>query len=95
MKQMTHLDVILWIQENTYEITQDLNEGYTIMYRTEQGGYHSHGITLIECVLNANNAVLQEDNSLDLTSRTPEQQVRALEYVQELKNKGLNYGKLE
>jgi len=38
---------------------------------------------------------LVQCESLDLTSRTPEQQVRALEYVQELKNKGLDYDKLE
>jgi hypothetical protein len=35
---------------------------------------------------------LMQGESLDLTPRTPEQQARVLEYVQELKSKGWNYG---
>lgn len=91
MKTMTHLEIILWIQENVFEITEEFS-GYTAAYFTDQGQLQSTGRTLVECILKANNAVLQEDNSLNLIPRTPEEQIKALMYVKELKVERINSG---
>ena len=89
MKQMTYLDIILWIQENVYEKETYDSGIYDISYKTLSGSINFvEGTTLIECVLKANNAELVLEKPLDLTPRTPQEQVKAIAYVQHLKETG-------
>jgi len=93
MKTMTYLDIILWIQDNVFEIYENLNKQCVIEYYLPVGKpIKQKADTLLLCVLQANNAELNLEKSLDLTPRTPEEQIKAKAYVESLKHLGDNNG---
>jgi len=65
MKTMTYLEIILWFEANVFDIYTDTDGSYTIKYAIddEYGVACSYEKSLIECVLKANNAELNNGNN--------------------------------